>query len=412
MADTDHATTDTASADIAQARAALAQGWIARKSEAFHHLPPPPLAQWLPETPDSAPEPAWALQIEGEASAVQARWLDALKPEERRILWADLPLPQTAGSDEAAPFTWAQRALCRQGLRIQVAASAQPITLRLHLPGSSGAQAPLLVLDLAPGAYVRLLETHTAGAGAQNLHQHIRLGAGAQLQHLRLCAPGPASGAIAHHLHSQLGAQARYRQALVATSSGYHLQRQHIALHGAGASAHSAALLLADGAQIDQQTHTNIEAAGVHSSVETLVLAQGKAHCVANAFTRIAPGSDEADVRQRLSGVPIAGSPRLILRPHLEILHDQVQAAHGATWGAMPQDALFYARQRGLDEATARALIIDGMACALLQRCLGTDDGEGGSDGESGLLDQWLASGWLDAQVAAQLQIDAGVLHG
>ena len=23
------------------------QGWIARRSEAFHHLPPPALAQWL-----------------------------------------------------------------------------------------------------------------------------------------------------------------------------------------------------------------------------------------------------------------------------------------------------------------------------------------------------------------------------
>lgn len=424
MADTDLATTDTdTAADIAQARAALAQGWIARKSEAFHHLPPPPLAQWLPEAADdAAAEPAWTLQIEGEASAVQARWLNALDPDERRILFADLPLPrglsaaQASRPDEAAPFTWAQRALCRQGLRITVAASAQPITLRLHLPGSTSAQAPLLVLDLAPGAKVRLLETHAPATGAQNLHQHIRLGAGAQLQHLRLCAPGPDSSAIAHHLHSQLGAQASYRQALVATSSSYHLQRQHIALHGAGASAHSAALLLAGGAQIDQQTHTDIAARDVQSTVETLVLAQGKAHCVANAFTRIAPGSDEADVRQRLSGVPLAGNPRLILRPHLEILHDQVQAAHGATWGAMPQDALFYARQRGLDEATARALIIDGMARALLQRCLGDDegdaDGNGNGNGNGSLLEQWLQGGWLDAQVAAQLGMDAGVLHG
>ena len=387
-----------------QARAALqAQGWIARKSEAFHHLPPPPLAQWLPEAPDGAAEPAWALQIEGDASAVQARWLSAQQPDERQALFAGLPAP---GDGEAAPFAWAQRALCRQGLRIQVAASAQPITLRLQLPASAAAHAPLLVLDLAPGANCLLLETHEAADGAQNLHQHIRLGAGAQLQQLRLCTPGSAA-ASAHHLQVQLAGQARYRQALVATSSAYHLQRQHISLQGAGASAHSAALLLAPGAQIDQQTHTDIQARHVHSTVETLVLAQGKAHCVANAFTRIAPGSDEADVRQRLSGVPIDGTPRLILRPHLEILHDQVQAAHGATWGALPQDALFYARQRGLDEAQARTLIIDGMARALLQRCLAGADGT-----DSPLLEAWLATGWLDNTVAAQLQLDAGVLHG
>ena len=60
-----------------------------------------------------------------------------------------------------------------------------------------------------------------------------------------------------------------------------------------------------------------------------------------------------------------------MLRPHLEIEHDNVQAAHGATWGALPEDALFYARQRGLDEASARTLIVHGMASALLERCFG-----------------------------------------
>jgi len=61
------------------------------------------------------------------------------------------------------------------------------------------------------------------------------------------------------------------------------------------------------------------------------------------------------------------------LRPHLEIHHDQVQASHGATWGALSDDALFYARQRGLDERSARGLIVHGMAGALLRRCF-TDD--------------------------------------
>ena len=36
----------------------------------------------------------------------------------------------------------------------------------------------------------------------------------------------------------------------------------------------------------------------------------------------------------------------------------------------LPEDALFYARQRGLDERSARALIIEGMASALLSRAL------------------------------------------
>ncbi len=97
-------------------------------------------------------------------------------------------------------------------------------------------------------------------------------------------------------------------------------------------------------------------------------------------------------MRQRLSGIPLGGQPRLILRPHLEILHDNVQAAHGATWGALPADALFYARQRGLDEASARALITEGMARAVLERSLGDTE----------LLSDWLATGWLTQRMARQ----------
>ncbi|PKO73992.1 MAG: SufBD protein, partial [Betaproteobacteria bacterium HGW-Betaproteobacteria-15] len=40
-------------------------------------------------------------------------------------------------------------------------------------------------------------------------------------------------------------------------------------------------------------------------------------------------------------------------------------------WGALPEDALFYARQRGLDERSARGLIIEGMASASLARAFG-----------------------------------------
>ena len=86
-----------------------------------------------------------------------------------------------------------------------------------------------------------------------------------------------------------------------------------------------------------------------------LALAQRQARMVANAHTH-RPGAAEAEVRQRLDRHshrwPAAPGAA---RPHLEILHDQVQANHGATWGALPEDALFYARQRGLDERSAHA---------------------------------------------------------
>ena len=63
----------------------------------------------------------------------------------------------------------------------------------------------------------------------------------------------------------------------------------------------------------------------------------------------------------------------LSLNRYREIEHDAVQAAHGATWGRLPDEALFLARQRGLDEATALSLILHGMAASVLAGGLGDE---------------------------------------
>ena len=408
------AAVDALAAERLAARAQLQrQGWITRHSEAFQHLPPPALEHWLgsADAPSGPSSSGWTLQpLDGDAAArVQARWLDAHDPAQRAELLAGLPAPG-ADSGDAAPFAWAHRALCRHGLRLHVGTPAdtsadavqRTVRLALHHQPQDAAEAPLLVLDVAPGTHCLLLETHErtapdAPSTAQNLQIYIHLGAGAHLQHLRVAAP-LAHDRVAHHVHATLAPQARYAQALAATGCAYHLQRSHFALQGTGAHARQAALLLAGAQQIDHQARTDLQAAQAASQVESLALAQGNARAVSNAYTRIAPGADGADVRQRLTGIPLAGHPRLVLRPHLEILHDNVQAAHGATWGALPEAALFYAAQRGLDDARARALITEGMARALLERALG----------DSPLLAEWLEGGWLARQLERQAQAPLG----
>jgi Fe-S cluster assembly protein SufD len=236
----------------------------------------------------------------------------------------------------------------------------------------------MLVIDLQPGAQLVLVEAHERAAAqatdcqralVQNLHVHLRLGAGATLHHLRVIAPG-AQDRVAHHVHARLERGARYHQALVASGCGYHLQRSAIELPDERAQARTAGVLLADASALEQQVHVAHGAAHTVSAVDVLALGSGSARIVANTHTRIDAGADEAQARQRLSGIPTTGQPRLVLRPHLEIHHDRVQAAHGATWGALPEDALFYALQRGLDEREARTLILQGMAAAALARAL------------------------------------------
>ncbi|MDE2615206.1 MAG: SufD family Fe-S cluster assembly protein, partial [Burkholderiales bacterium] len=267
-----------------------------------------------------------------------------------------------------------------------------------HQPRSA-VEAPLLVLEVAAGARCLLVETHEREpakcqqAIVQNLQIHVVLGAGATLQHLRSVAP-EADDQIAHHLHVRIGRDARYEQATLAGGSRYQLHRHVFELQARGATVRSAGLLFAAGNALEQQVRVSHAAPSTTSDVQMLALASGAARAVLNARTRIAAGASDADVRQRLAGIPTGGQPKLVLRPHLEILHDQVQAAHGATWGALPEDEIFYARQRGLDEHTARRLIVAGMTHALLQRCFS----------DEATLDALGADALLQAAVARHLE--------
>lgn len=426
---------DSARADALFARERLATlGWIPRKQEDFRHLPPPPAEVWLGTGGAAADAQCEASPLAGAGwtlhplghmppGRVDARWLDAADPAQRAELFAGLARPDAEGgdaeTDAAAPFAWAHRALCRQGLRVRIggdpgaARGPETVWLQLRRQPRSAVEAPLLVIEVLPGVQCVLVESHdrTAADAAhdgtpacthalvQNLQLHLRLGQGAVLQHLRVVAPG-GEDRIAHHIDARIGAGARYEQATIASGAAYHLQRSVVDLQGEKAEARSAAVLLAAGSVLEQQVRVEHAAASTSSVVEALALADAKAQIVVNAHSRIAPGADEASLRQRLSGIPTGGQPKIVLRPHLEIHHDQVQAAHGATWGALPEDALFYATQRGIDARDARAMIVHGMAHAVLAR--GLDDPELlDSLGVEALLERAVA-GHLDASARAQ----------
>jgi Fe-S cluster assembly protein SufD len=52
-------------------------------------------------------------------------------------------------------------------------------------------------------------------------------------------------------------------------------------------------------------------------------------------------------------------------KPELEIYADDVKCAHGASVGELNPDQLFYALSRGLDPASAKALLLEGFVMAL-----------------------------------------------
>jgi Fe-S cluster assembly protein SufD len=179
---------DSARADILAARHQLqTRGWIPRKAEGFRHLPPPDAAVWLgDETAQSAPGceahplagAGWTLHPIGHSpqGRVDARWLDASDALQRAELWAGLSAPLGAGDardaddraeGDAAPFSWAHRALCRHGLRLRIGGTPgaergprEPVWLQLRHQPRRAVEAPMLVIEVLAGVHCVLVETH------------------------------------------------------------------------------------------------------------------------------------------------------------------------------------------------------------------------------------------------------------
>jgi Fe-S cluster assembly protein SufD len=79
----------------------------------------------------------------------------------------------------------------------------------------------------------------------------------------------------------------------------------------------------------------------------------------------VARDAQKTDAGQSVKAMLLDRGATANCKPELEIFADDVQCAHGASVGELDADQLFYAMSRGLDPATARALLLEGFVMGL-----------------------------------------------
>ncbi len=79
-------------------------------------------------------------------------------------------------------------------------------------------------------------------------------------------------------------------------------------------------------------------------------------------------GTRDASAHMDMRGILVGESARCDLIPELRIASDDVRAGHAASVSTIDAEQLFYLRSRGLDEATARSLIVDGVVRAFAEK--------------------------------------------
>ena len=79
----------------------------------------------------------------------------------------------------------------------------------------------------------------------------------------------------------------------------------------------------------------------------------------------VARGAQQTDGEQSVKAMLLDRGATANCKPELEIFADDVKCAHGATVGELDPVQLFYAASRGLDPASARALLLEGFVMGL-----------------------------------------------
>jgi Fe-S cluster assembly protein SufD len=79
----------------------------------------------------------------------------------------------------------------------------------------------------------------------------------------------------------------------------------------------------------------------------------------------VARDAQQTDAEQSVKAMLLDRGATANCKPELEIYADDVKCAHGATVGELDAMQLFYAESRGLDPASARALLLEGFIMGL-----------------------------------------------
>ena len=280
-------------------------------------------------------------------------------------------------------------------LAIEIASGVvveRPIHIRRILTGARMAHAEIAI-RVGEGGDARVVETlemlgGDAAAGFDACLCRADVEAGAVLRRSVVAAPG-ASVVAWSMFAATVAAAGRLEQSSVTTGSRYSRHETLVQFAGAEASAQIDSAAMAAG-----DRHADFTTRVEHLAPECVVrqrhkgVATGKGRVVFQGKFFVAREGQKTDADMQAKALLLSEGAQANHKPELEIYADDVECAQGSTCGALDDEALFYLRQRGLDEAAARALLIEAFVGEVVDEMDGA-----AAPAAREMLDRWLAEG-------------------
>ncbi|MDR6291135.1 Fe-S cluster assembly protein SufD [Inquilinus ginsengisoli] len=300
-----------------------------------------------------------------------------------------------AAAADAASMVELNTALVDDGAVLRIAAGAvieTPIRLVfLSAPGEAPVASHSRILILAgANSQATVIESYhgTDNAGYfTNAVGEAEIGDGARLRHYRR----QSEGLQAVHLVNgrvRIGRDATYDSFTL--SLGADLARTEVTatFAGTGGNGHVTGAYLADGNRhIDTTTLIDHAVPDCRSREVFKGVLDDKGRGVFQGKIIVRRDAQRTDGYQLNRALMLSRTAEIDSKPELEIYADDVKCSHGATIGELDSAALFYLRSRGIDERTARAMLVE----AFLREALEEIADEAIRDEFGAAVELWLA---------------------
>jgi Fe-S cluster assembly protein SufD len=237
--------------------------------------------------------------------------------------------------------------------------------------GETTISQPRCLVVAETGSQVSLVEEYTnhkdtEGVYFTNAVTEIFVNENAQVNHTRV----ESDGREAFHIGKTAVTQARYsRYSCHAINLGGKISRHNLEILQTGEQTETTLNgLTVIGNQQVGDTHSAIalnHPYGITRQLHKCIVAD-KAHGVFNGKVFVPKPAQLTDAGQLNRNLLLSPQARVDTKPQLEITADNVKCAHGATVSQLEDDQIFYLQSRGIDEDSARNLLIHAFAAEII----------------------------------------------
>jgi Fe-S cluster assembly protein SufD len=271
-------------------------------------------------------------------------------------------------ADSNDPFTSLNSAFTTEYVKISVKRNKEALPVFIYHFVNASADSftnPRLIINTEEGSKIELVEKTWVDGNEEafiNKVVEIAVAKNASVNYSKL--QNHASNVIIHDgLKVRQDRDSRF-YSNVYTFSGKQIRNNvDIKLEDENCETHMHGLYLLDGAShVDNHTSVDHKIQNCFSNEVYKGIVDGKAHAVFNGKIFVRPNAQQTNAFQSNNNISLSDLATINTKPQLEIWADDVKCSHGCTIGQLDEEALFYLRARGLDQQSAKSMLLIAFA--------------------------------------------------